>query len=293
MSVPPGDLLRDTTFTPDASRPGRYRGHIPEAWRVQYAFGGVTMTAGLRTMQHFLDRPEFSLVTANAIFCAPIPCRDVTADVTVLRNGRGAAQVACDLRVGDSDEIALRVHGVFGKSHDFGREFVDIAFPDDVRPPEACPPPPARRDERWPAINFHEQTDWRPALPQFFGQPDREWNPGPARFASWTRLLVEPRLPDGRYDPISLAVPADSIGPAIGAKHGPSDEFWMTLSLEIGLRIVQAPTSEPAWVLQDMTAWQSGDGYATGPSFLWDREGNLLAIAQQTAHLRRGVPKTS
>jgi acyl-CoA thioesterase len=292
MSVPPGDLLRDTTFSPDPARPGRYRGHISEAWRVQYAFGGVTMTAGLRTMQHFLGRPEFSLVTANAIFCAPIPCGDVTADVTILRNGRGAAQVACDLHVGEAEEIALRVHGVFGKAHDFGREFVDISYPADVRPPEACPPPPARRDERWPAINFHEQTDWRPALPQFWSDPADQRASGPARFASWTRLLVEPRLPDGGYDPISLAVPADSIGPAIGAKHGPSDEFWMTLSLEIGLRIIQPPRTDPAWVLQDMTAWQSGDGYATGPSFLWDADHNLLAIAQQTAHLRKGAPIT-
>ncbi len=275
---------------------------------MQYAFGGVTMTAGLRTMQHFLDRPEFSLVTANAIFCAPSPCGDVTADVTILRNGRGAAQVACDLHVGESDEVALRVHGVFGTAHDFGREFTDISYPGDVKPPDACPPPPARRDERWPAINFHEQTDWRPALPQFWDEPanaetaettatedaQTQGDPMPraARFASWTRLLVEPRLPDGSYDPISLAVPADSIGPAIGAKHGPSDEFWMTLSLEIGLRIIQPPSTEPAWVLQDMTAWQSGDGYATGPSFLWDADHNLLAIAQQTAHLRRGAPKT-
>jgi hypothetical protein len=36
-----------------------------------------------------------------------------------------------------------------------------------------------------------------------------------------------------------------------------------------------------------MRCWHCGDGYATGPTELWDEAGNLLAIAQQTAHLRR------
>ncbi len=252
-----------------------------------YAFGGVSMTASLRAMQQHLGRPELSLVTANAIFCAPVPCGPVTADVTVLRNGRGAAQVACDLRVGDTPEVALRTHGVFGIAHRSERAFVDVEFPLDVKPPEECPPPPERHpDDPWPDINFHQQTDWRPAIPRFWERGRDAWEPGPARFAAWTRLLVEPRLADGSYDPLSLAVPADSIGPAIGARLGPGGGNWMSLSLEIGLRFLQVPRASPAWILQEMTVWQSGDGYATGPSHLWDTDGNLLAIAQQTAHLR-------
>jgi acyl-CoA thioesterase len=284
----PGDLLRDTTLQADAAVPGRYRGSIADAWRIRYAFGGVTMTAGLRAMQQRLDRPELSLVTANAIYCAPIPCGPITADVTVLRSGRRAAQVACDLRVGDSEEIALRTHGVFGIAHESSQSFVDCEFPSDVAMPDACPPPPPRSaDDPWPQINFHEQTDWRPAIPRHWEQAPDAWEPGPARFAAWTRLHVEPRLADGSYDPIALAVPADSIGGAIGAKLGPSSERWMSLSLEIGLRIIQPPRTRPAWILQEMRCWQAGDGYATGPTHLWDTDGNLLAIAQQTAQLRR------
>jgi acyl-CoA thioesterase len=289
---PAGDLLLDTTLAPDATHPGRYRGEISEAWKVMYAFGGVSMTASLRAMQEHLARPELSLVTANAIFCAPVPCGPVTADVMVLRNGRGAAQVACDLHAGDSPAVALRTHGVFGIAYESAtseteRAFVDVEFPTDVKPPEECPPPPPRDpDDLFPDINFHHQTDWRPAIPRFWERGRDAWEPGPARFAAWTRLLVEPWLPDGTYDPLSLGVPADSIGPAIGARLGPHAGNWMTLSLEIGLRFIQVPRTSPAWILQDMTAWQCGDGYATGPSHLWDTDGNLLAIAQQTAHLR-------
>lgn len=286
MSVPQGDLLRDTTLTPDPDVAGRYHGTISEAWKVMYAFGGVSMTACLRAMQHHLGRPDLDLVTANAIFCSPVPCGPITVDVQVLRDGRGVSQVACDLRVSGSDTVALRTHGVFGTAYPSEHHFVDVQFPTDIAMPDECPPPPPPHpDNPWPEINFHSQTDWRPAIPRFWEQRDT-WERGPARFAAWTRLLAEPRLADGSYDPLALAVPADSISPAIGAGLGPSAGHWMTLSLEIGLRFLATPAATPAWVLQDMTAWQCGNGYATGPTHLWDVDGNLLAIAQQTAHLR-------
>lgn len=290
--VPPADLLRDTTLRPDGEHAGRFHGTIPEAWKVQYAFGGVTLTAALRAMQEHLARDDVQLVTANAIFCAPVPCGPVVADVTVLRDGRRAAQVACDLSVPGTDGIALRAHGVFGQPHDTDLAFVDARFPDDVYMPDDCPPEePRPADDPWPAINFHDQTEWRGALKGAVPPWDPEFRAGPARFAAWTRLLVEPRLPDGSYDPVALGVPADSIGPAIGRGLGPPPRHFMTLSLEIGLRFIQAPTTEPAWILQDMLCWQAGDGYATGPTLLWDTEQRLLAIAQQTAHLRAGLPR--
>jgi len=283
MTVAPGDLLRDTSLVPDADRPGRYVGSIPEAWRVMYAFGGVTMTAALRAMETHLDRPDLQLVTANAIFCAPVPCGPVAVDVEVLRNGRGAAQVGSNLFVPGTEGVALRTHGVFGRPHDTDLAFEDIEFPADVALPDECEPPPARPvDDPWPDINFHAQTDWLPALP--FTLAGAGTGPRPARFAAWTRLHIEPRKPDGSYDMLALAVPSDSIGPAIGQGLGVARHF-MSLSLEIGIRFIRPPDGR--WVLQHMRCWQCGDGYATGPTELWDERGNLLAIAQQTAHLRR------
>lgn len=286
MTVPEGHLLADTTLTADADRPGRYHGFISEAWQIQYAFGGVTMTAALRALQQHLGRDDLQLVTANAIFCAPVPCGPIVADVQILRDGRRAAQVACDVRVPGSDTIAVRVHGVFGQSHDSQWAFVDSTFPTDVLMPDECPVAPDRpADDPWPPTNFHHQTEWRPALRGIVPPWDPTYEAGPARMAAWTRLRNEPRLSDGSYDPLALGVPADSIGPAIGRGLGPGSHF-MSLSLEIGLRFIQVPTTSPAWILQDMQCWQCGDGYATGPTHLWDTEGNLLAIAQQTAHLR-------
>jgi acyl-CoA thioesterase len=100
---------------------------------------------------------------------------------------------------------------------------------------------------------------------------------------SWVRLIEgDPHL-------LALAVHGDVLGPAVGRAIGPQDNPFMVLSLEIGIRFVQQPVT--SWVLQEIEAWHIGDGYATGPARLWDEDGNLCAIATQTAHLRTFTPQ--
>jgi acyl-CoA thioesterase len=279
------DLRGDTVLTPDPGVTGRYHADIPDAWNVVFLFGGVTLYVALRAMREALDRDDLALVTANAIYLAPVPAGPVTVDVQVLRNGRTASQVAADLRVAGAEEIALRVHGVFGVAHDTDLAFVDVRFPEVPGPHEvsAPPPPPEDGDDPFGEINFHSQTEWRPVT------GNAPWDPGfragPARIAVWTRLIREPALADGSYDPLALAVHGDVIGPAVGQGLGPIGTPFMVLSLEIGIRFVRPPVTP--WVLQEIEAWHVGDGYATGPARLWDEPGNLCAIATQTANLRR------
>jgi acyl-CoA thioesterase len=268
------DLREDTTLTPDPERPGRFRGNLSDEWKVVYIFGGVSMYAALRAMEEYLGRDDLSLVTANAIFLAPVAPGPITIDVDVLRDGRRAAQVAADLRVPDVAGPALRVHGVFGATHDTELAHQEVRFPEVPGPDELAPPP--ERPNPFGRINFHEQTDWRPASPLD--------DPGKGHFLSWVRLCEsEPHL-------LSLAVHGDVLGPAVGRALGPLDEreMFMVLSLEIGIRFVRAPAT--SWVLQEIEAWHIGDGYATGPARLWDEQGRLCAIATQTANLRRHVP---
>jgi acyl-CoA thioesterase len=161
-----------------------------------------------------------------------------------------------------------------------------VRFPEVPHPLDIVPPDPADEPEeqRGPfgRINFHEQTDWRPV--DGFAPWDPGFKAGPARMRVWTRLLREPNLPDGSYDPLALAIHGDVIGPAVGQGLGPIDTPYMVLSLEIGIRFVATPVTP--WVLQEIEAWHVGDGYATGPARLWDEQGNLCAIATQTANLR-------
>src|SRR3954471_1202419 len=155
----PHDIRVDTTLTPDATHPGRFTGHIPDAWKVMYIFGGVSMYAALRAMHEALDRDDLPLVTANAIFLSPVPPGDITIDVDVLRDGRRASQVAADLRVPGIDGPALRVHGVFGVAHDTDLSAQEVRFP-EAPSPAHTPDPPTDRPNPFGEINFHQQTEW-------------------------------------------------------------------------------------------------------------------------------------
>jgi acyl-CoA thioesterase len=264
------DIRTDTALTRDPSRPGRFHGSIPDAWKVAYVFGGVSMYAALRAMQEALGREDLSLVTANAIFLAPVPPGAVTIDVDVLRDGRRASQVAADLRVPGAPGPALRVHGVFGAAHDTELAHQEVRCPEAPLPGDTPPPPPDRPNP-FGHINFHDQTEWRPVSPLD--------DPGRGQFLAWVRLV------EGGPHLLALAIHGDVLGPAVGRAFGPQERPFMVLSLEIGIRFVRPPVTP--WVLQEIEAWHVGDGYATGPARLWDEGRRLCAIATQTAHLRR------
>ena len=282
MPERPRDLRADTVLTADPLVAGRFHADIPEGWKVVYVFGGVTMYTALRAMQEALGRPDLALVTANAIFLAPVPPGPVTIDVEVLRDGRTASQVAADLYV--DGKLSLRAHGVFGIAHDTDLGFVDVEFPIVPGPLELAIPEPPEGFSLGPVEhnNFDEQADWRPI--DTYAPWDPDFKAGPARVKAWTRLHCEPKLADGSYDLLALAVHGDVIGPAMGQGLGPIGKSFMEVSLEIGIRFIATPVTP--WVLQEIEAWHVGDGYATGPARLWDEEGNLCAIATQTANLR-------
>jgi hypothetical protein len=144
---------------------------------------------------------------------------------------------------------------------------------------------PADVDNPFARVNYHQQTDWRPAL------EDWDWTggwtePGVGRAASWFRFLKEPRLPDGRIDPVSLCVPADSVGSAVGRAVGHllGGQPFLILSLEIDLQIFADTTS--SWLLQNVTAQHAANSYAYGTTEIWDLDRRLVAIATQRARLR-------
>jgi acyl-CoA thioesterase len=171
----------------------------------------------------------------------------------------------------------------FGDRRDAPIDFVEATMP-DVPPPDQCPPPPEREpDDPFGDINFHQQTDWRPATADPW-DPE-QWQPGrPADFSSWTRLLREPRRADGSLDPVALCVPGDMMGPAIGTKYGPEGPNFFTLTLDIGLQVFRPWTT--SWILQRVRAPWAGDGYGLSLLELWSEDGELVAFATQRARLR-------
>lgn len=280
-----GDIHQDTRLEPDPLTPGRFRADIPEAWKVFYAFGGVTMATALRAAEEAVSRPDLGLVATSATFAAPVPCGPVICDVGVMRAGKRAAQATTILSEGGHSSAALALTATYGtRAADWEPiTFTGLTYPDDCPPPESCPDRIEPPDEAtFPRVPFHDQLEMRPAV----GHPTWEdgWEPAEARAASWMRFVAPPVDEEGRWAGWSLAVPADSLGWAVVQRVGPGAGPFLVLSLQIDLHVFSVPETD--WILQDVRAQNASDGYATGTVDLWDERRRLIARATQTAMLR-------
>jgi acyl-CoA thioesterase len=255
------DLRDATVLTPDSVNPLRFRAHISDEWAVEGLYGGMLMYVALRAMTEALSRPDLSVLTATALFLAPVPAGPSVIDVDVLRAGRTTAQLAARVGVPDSNGTAVQVQGVFGSTRP-----ADLAFQSVRRP--VVPPPKdvaVRRHSPRVHVNFDDRTEWRPIS----GVDD----PRLEKILAWERLRV------GEPDLLSLTLHSDFLGLAVH-QQGP----FIVLSLDLAVRFISTPAT--SWVLQEMEAWHIGDGYATGPGRLWDEHGRLCAIVNQTGQLR-------
>ncbi len=285
-----GDFVRDTVLLP--AGPGRYEAHIPEAWKVIYAFGGVSMAYAIRAIQQEVDRPDLDLLSMHALFCSPVSCTDLVIEAETLRNGRNGAQGRSILRVAGSDDVGIAGTATFGRLDASPITYVDTEMPAAAgRPDDHDPPPPRPPDHPFPPLPFHEQTEWRLAIGTKWWDEEAQWQPGPAVTGSWHRLAVEPTLPDGRYDPLALCVPGDSLGQSIGQRLGPPEEEgteFFTITLELSLDIFNR--QQTPWVFTSVRAPVASDGYGWGIVDLFGESGELLAIARQRARLRLFQP---
>ena len=293
--TPPGDIRRDTTPRPVPSLPGRFSGHIPEAWRVMYAFGGTTMATALRAASEAVDRDDLDLVSADATFCQAVPCGPVGVHVETLRQGRSGAQALVRLWALDPEDRDptgpvgndLVVTCVFGRRDDSPLRFVGVR-PPVVPGPDDCAIRPTPEGSPFASINYHAQTDFRPALG--FNAWDRDdVPPAEPRTASWFRFLRSPMRPDGTWEPGTLAVPADVLGPAVHAGIGSSAGFFLVISLQISLQLVADVRTD--WLLQHTRGHIADAGNATGTAELWDEDGGLVALATQCARLQPLAPR--
>ncbi len=292
--VAPGDILRDTAPTPVPGIEGRATTVIPEAWRIFYAFGGTTMATALRAATATVDRDDLHLVSCDATFCQAVPIGPVATQVEVLRQGRSGAQALVRLWALDPDDPDpagpvgndLLVTCVFGSRAQRVFDFRGAVPPEVPEPDDCAPRAVLDPDSPFARIPYHAQTDFRLTAPSpSWGQ---EFPPGEPRTSSWFRFKAPPRLPDGRWDPTSLAVPGDILGPAVHAGAGSSVGPFLVISLQISLQFVADLRTE--WLLQHTAAHAAGDGYASGTAELWDQDRQLVAIATQCAKLQAIQP---
>ena len=133
-------------------------------------------------------------------------------------------------------------------------------------PPADCPAIPDRPEYARSSVG---QVDRRTA---------RSGNGGrvPGRSSTWTRLKG-----GGTSTPAGLAWIADTIASGLSQSVGPLSR---ATSLDNTIRYAAAAQSE--WVLVDVHAHASADGYAYGDVHLFSENGTLLATGSQTCIAR-------
>ena len=285
-----GDIARDTVPTPVEGVAGRWSADIPEAWRVMYAFGGVTMALALRTAQAELGRDDLELVSAQATYCQAVPVGPVAMAAEVLRSGRKGAQVEVRLWSTDDPAGAVRpdlvVAVVFG-SHDASspHRLLGVAFPDDAPGPEDARRRLAGATEGTPfdEIPYHHQTDWRQALGHSPIDPTFEAGEDP-RAVSWFRFNRPPLRVDGTWEPATLAVPGDVLAPAVVEGLGRQQGWFFVITLQLSMQWFAPMRGD--FICQQTRAHHAGDGFATGVAELWSEDRTLVAIATQSALLQ-------
>jgi acyl-CoA thioesterase len=271
-----------TTVVPAGG--GRYRARIAEAWNLQpLPQGGIVTATAARAMEVELGHDEQRLRALHTMFVGQVGHGDVDIDVEMLRQGRSMSHLRAHATNPGSPPGHVTT-AVFGAPRR-GFSFTD-ALPPDVPPPMQCdsyrdPPPPGVE------LGFRRLPFWEEILQgrNALGHPPWvAYEPGRAERATWHRFDDPPMLADGRVDPLSLVVMADTMPGAVSEKVG-SHQQWFAPSVDLTVHLLDDCRS--TWVLAHNRARFAGDGYASAEMFLWDRgedgtdDGRLVAYATQ------------
>lgn len=244
--------------------PGRLTARLTPSWmQGRTAFGGITAALALAAARRSLpDLP--ALRSMQVAFLRPI-LEEVTFEVTLIRAGRTASFVQVDC-LSDA-ALGARISFVFGA--DRPSQIVhDYAPVPDMPAPEDC-----------------ERLVRKSRAPNFFGNFDAAMIDGDPLISGSDRpeLIVWSRVADtaGVTPEIALICNADSMPPAAMTTFTESAPIsTITWSLDIARMPAHAD-----WIWTRTTSKQAAHGYSVQDMELRDRDGSLVASAQQMVAL--------
>jgi acyl-CoA thioesterase len=254
--------------TVQRATPGRYEAELDDRWNLRpLPQGGILTAIAVRAMEAELDHDEQRPRTLHTTFAAQVADGPLEIDVEVLRAGRSMSQVRSEVRNPGTARGHLTTC-VFGSERQ-GFDFTDLRPPADVPDPTDLPsyrdPPPEGVPAFEPMPFWEELVEGRPVLGH---APWEEYVPDRAERAMWYRFDEPPVLDDGRLDPLSLVVLADTMPGAVGERIGPSARAWFAPSVDLTVHLLDDCRS--TWVLAHNRARYAGDGYASADMALWD-----------------------
>jgi len=256
---------------------GRYRGELDHSWDLVAApQGGMAAALALRAAAAEIKDTGHVLRTCTAVFAGQVSAGVLEIDVTVLRRGRTATQVASTIR-NEGATAGATVLAVFGSSRE-GPSFVDVTPPEVPKPSECRSyrdplPPGVEPMEPFP---FWCHVEGRAAL----GHPPwEEHEPTCSDVATWLRFDDPPRLADGSLDPLGVITLADRMPGCIDERIGHRGPRWFAPSADLTVHLLEPLRTE--WVLAHDRARWADNGWASAESTLWDEAGLLVAYATQ------------
>ena len=256
---------------------GHYTASLDHSWDlVPLPQGGIVASFALRAGAAEVADPAQKLRTCTAVFAGQVAAGELEVDVTVLRRGRSATQVAATVRnVGEKS--GTTTVAVFGSSRR-GPSFVDVTAP-VVPPPSDCPSyrdPPPPGVEPFEPRPFWSRVEGRAAL----GHPPwEEYEPTGSEVATWVRFDDPPLNEDGAIDPLGVLTLADRMPGSVAERIGRQGDPWFSPSADLTFHQFEPARTE--WLLAHDRARWADDGWASAESTIWDEEGNLVAYATQ------------
>ena len=254
----------------------RYVATLDHSWDlVPLPQGGIIASFALRAAAAEVGDPSQELRTCTAIFAGQVAAGDLEIDVTILRRGRSATQVAATVRnVGE--KAGTTTVAVFGGKRR-GPSFVDVS-PPTVPPPSECP---SYREARPPGVEFDSPPFWtrvegRGALGH---APWEEYEPTTSDTASWVRFDDPPLTEDGSLDPLGVLTLADRMPGSVAEIVGRTGDPWFAPSADLTFHMFEP--ADTTWLLAHDRARWADDGWASAESTLWTEDGKLVAYATQ------------
>lgn len=245
---------------------GRYRLPVTPgvATAARTIFGGCAHAASVAATEHATGR---ALIFSALAFPSTASLDEVVdISVTPVTEGRRITNARVVATKGEGEPV-FSAHASLGQPGDDDLTARWLT-PLEVPAVEECAPREPREGTSDARVEF------RPARIRTGEQRDQ---PSPdGRFALWLRV------PDLEPGAATLALLGDYVNAGIGQSLG---ERTTSKSLDNTLRVVARPTQE--WVLLDGQIQAVSGGLAQCEGRLYDRDGQLLAVAQQTTTARR------
>ena len=252
-------------MSPERLSPLSFRVNVPDGWQQgKGAFGGLVLGNLTRAMELVNATPEWPLRILNGEIVAPVLPGPSKLEVEVLR--RSTAVTTLSARLSQKGELLARATAIFGKQRVADRERTGLTAP--VMPAWASTEVLDIGPPMGPV--FAQHFEFRPTGAMPFSEGPR------AEAAGW----IFPRLASRGQGAAETVAMADAWWPAdFAVEAGPRPMSTLAFTFELLIPLIGAPV-QPLFHRAHVPG--SHDGFSLELRELWNEQGQLVALNQQT-----------